>query len=330
MHVQINPRTAKKTQELLLENGIIPTITGKADIYFSAASKSITPLKDAISRKDCKYYMQIPGILFIAKKEWLWMSMLEKFGRRHTLEILPETYVLRLESDRKALLELSTSNPDEVFIAKGRMQKRKSIELITAKDIGQVINRDRHLVVQRIIKCTSILDEQIFHIRFYTLFTVKNNVLTGHILEQGKLVYSSNSKEIITDNNIVPGINLPKTTEDLFRSEPSLDQTEFWRAVSSFISDLTKSIQHRIINDKLNPNTPFAQLLGVDIILNELNQPRLLEVNIRPEMYSNVEADNNWKKAVFKDWVTYFLLEEYEASLPWIKAIEIKLSHETL
>ena len=74
------------------------------------------------------------------------------------------------------------------------------------------------------------------------------------------------------------------------------------------------------INDqKLIEGKSFCQLFGIDLILDQNHQLKLLEINIRPQIKSKNNRDKSFKNSVFRDCTNHFLLKRDKQTIEWLE-----------
>ena len=317
MIISLKNKLSKQLYHLFQLNGLDPVIDGDSDVFFSFGKKSTQVLYKQIAEEKFKFFSKLPATEFLARKNSLWMSMVNAFGRQVTLEVLPKTYVTSSVGDRKRLESAVNCNGNEQYIVKGRKQKREGLKIVHSKEALKYFDDNDYIVIQEITPCSKLLDNQVFHIRIYFLLDYSNDVLKTYIVEQGKIIYSSNENEIITDNKIEPPSHLPIFTDDFFTFQNVVKENDFWTTITNYTNALTESIKDRIFSTEHSPDQKFTQLMGVDIILDENNKPKILECNAGPELLPKSPKDKELKEGVFHDWMKSFLLNQEPAKLDW-------------
>lgn len=285
---------------------------GANGIYYASGKGSHKVLLNKL-HEPFMYYSQIPGTEFLVDKRWLWINHIKKFQRDKTLKNLPLTWVLDHSPDLHSFKHYFQQRPFHWFILKSNKQKRKGIKLLTGNQLCSASFED-YKVAQPLLSLSKSFTIRPFHLRFYFLLQLNKNQLTGFLLEEAKVLYGE-SNDLITNNSIESFGEEPDFLSELDNSRQKLIMEE----AKSIIKDCIESMRHKMEVGKISETKSFAQLFGVDFILNEEEKLRLLEFNFRPSLLGKFEKDTQLKNHIIHDHFKHFLLNETPATLKWNK-----------
>ena len=294
------------------------TISKQAkDIILPIGKNANKDLELYINSPEIKYSLQFPDVYLLAIKTELWMNMLNFWGLQKTLKYLPQTYILNTKKDENNLSMLSFSS-NKKFIAKGNKQRRQSIKIIEAHEIQDLLNSKKYRLIQEIIDSRNIINERAFNIRMFLIFTYSDSKFKSYVSSNGKLIYSNDSENMISQTEFYDE-NLPLLLFDVFSDKYDINRKSFYTQLKNICKAVSKMYEARINNKKLIRGKSFCQLFGIDLILDQNHQLKLLEINNRPQIKSNNNRDKSFKKAVFRDYINHFLLKRDKQTSGWLE-----------
>lgn len=271
-----------------------------------------------IRSPEIKYSLQFPDVYLLAKKTDLWFNMLNFWGLEKTLKYLPLTYILNAKNDESILHALSI-NSNKKFIAKGNKQRRQTIKIIDAHEIHDLVTKNNEFrLIQEIIDSRNIINEKAFNIRMFLNFTYSEGRFKSYISSNGKLIYSNNSENMISQTDFYDE-SLPLLLYDIFSDKFNINRNRFYSELKDICSAVSEMYESRINNQKLVEGKSYCQLFGIDLILDQDRQLKLLEINNRPQIKSNNYRDQSFKNSVFKDCINHFLLQKDKPTIEWIE-----------
>jgi hypothetical protein len=294
------------------------------DIYYLAGKGAEKRLVQHISQRAFKYYTQVPGTIHLGIKHLLWVALAVKIGKEKAMNILPETFLLNVEKDRKALALLVLNNPNLKLILKSNQHKRKGLKVVKGNQWEQTDAEDKFIIAQPVMPTTKKFTERPFHIRSYIVITLFDGELTLWLCPQGKLIYGEVG-EIITNNQIKPEKGLPLFIDELHEIEHGINDLQLLTQLEHKMNMLVFSIVKKVFQHAVPAKDKFAQLLGVDSIILPSNEIRIIEFNFGPELEGLSEKDSVLKKALLKDLMEHFLINKSPAQLMWKMAGKWKM-----
>jgi len=246
----------------------------------------------------------------IASKSMLWQNLVKKYGRVEASKMSPVSYVL-YDKDDKELFK-KEYDPNKIYIMKKNIQRQEG--LMITKDKNEILNgfSNNYVVVQELLQDPYIIRGRKTNMRFYVLVVCQNNSLNAYVHQEGFMYYTrmpfeKNSQK--DGNNITTGyierwiyhIN-PLTHNDFKQYLDTHNQNS--KIVYNRIYDLIR----KVINacDKLCKDGPLKeyitfQLFGVDIALDDKLYPKIMEVNVGPNLATHDERDSDVKHKVVRD-----------------------------
>lgn len=289
------------------------------DLYLPNNYTFVEDELKSLTTKNNNYIFALDGCDLLAGKNNIWELLEKTYGRKITIKLMPETWIL----DNKAHIELIKNNyvKNKIYILKKNIQRKNGILL--TNDYNEIIkNIDSDFIVaQNYIKNTLLINNRKLNIRVYLLVINKNNKIHSYLYKNGKCIYTNKDykysldmEENITslnlDNNIY-NIN-PLTLFELhdYLKNKNIDYNTIFNKICLNIKYLHHSYKNKIGTlNKFKNNTSF-QLFGLDYIITSNLDVLLLEINKGPSMSSINSKDYNLKYKLFQDmFETVGLLE---------------------
>lgn len=312
--------TPKKLSQAYIEifESLGFTISNQAkDIILPFGENSSKDLELYIKSPEIKYSLQFPDVYLLALKTELWMNMLNFWGLQKTLKYLPQAYMLNTKKDETTLNMLS-SKSNKKFIAKGNKQRRQTIKIIDAYEIQDLINSKEFKLIQEIIDSRNIINERAFNIRMFLIFTYSDSKFKSYVSSNGKLIYSNDSENMISQTEFYDE-SLPLLLFDIFSDKFSINRKKFYSQLKDLCRAVSEMYEAKINEKKLIEGKSFCQLFGIDLILDQNHQLKLLEINNRPQIKSNNNRDKSFKNSVFRDCTNHFLLKRDKPTIEWLE-----------
>lgn len=282
----------------------------RADLYYPSGKGSNKNLIKAIERDSSKMFCQVPGLEYLAGKSQLWVKNYLRLGRERTLQFLPRTYILKSATDFNSFQSKCDAYPFSLFILKGNRQKRKSIRVISGKDL-RGLDLSEYVIGQEAVTSNKSLSDQAFHIRAYLLVSMNQNEIQFFLYDEGKCIYAENGG-LISSNEV----NVPKgLPEKLSQFDKGL--------LDSIDGQLLECL--KIIKDTIVPvikeKTPVSvvahQILGFDFMIDPNFKIKILEFNFRPELDHRISEIDAFKADIKKEY--FELFDGKELSNNWIQ-----------
>ena len=315
--VLCDPMVSRNYRKHFRRLGFVPFERGVPDIYLPAGRGGVNRMREAIEKDLAEHYMQVPEARSVSAKDLFWRSMVECHGTQKVLDYLPPTYLIDSPEDVQRLRERITDQPD-LMIAKGRKQRRRSLRLFVADQLEEILTDESFVVVQEMIDTRGIIGEEPFNIRTYFMLTLKEGVLEGAFVPEGKIIYSPCASEWITDQKVRPK-GKPALLSDIVDNPTySLDRDQFTTQATCMFRSVMDCLKQQLGDQCQAWNKlACAQLFGVDLVLNRAGQLRMLEFNFSPDMKIHHSFEKKLKQNLFHDWVCHFAMGDAPQKLSW-------------
>jgi hypothetical protein len=262
-----------------------------------------------INNVNNKLLFGVHGCDLIVSKNNIWKLLENKYGRNEAINIMPETYILSNKNHMEMFKK--TYNPNNVYIMKKNIQRKKGLLLTSNYNLITNNDDDKFRIVQKYMKNTFMINKRKLNLRIYLLIVVKNNKLTSYYYKNGKCIYTNkdynNSLELeenITSLNMDVSI-YKKNPFDLFELCKYLGNDKYLILLNNLKNNLKKLENcYKNILLKLNinnNNNTYFQLFGLDYIFSKELDVYLLELNKGPDMSSKNDKDYILKSRVYED-----------------------------
>ena len=262
-----------------------------------------------INNVNNKLLFGVHGCDLIVSKNNIWKLLENKYGRNEAINIMPETYILSNKNHMEMFKK--TYNPNNVYIMKKNIQRKKGLLLTSNYNLITNNDDDKFRIVQKYMKNTFMINKRKLNLRIYLLIVVKNNKLTSYYYKNGKCIYTNkdynNSLELeenITSLNMDVSI-YKKNPFDLFELCKYLGNDKYLILLNNLKNNLKKLENcYKNIILKLNinnNNNTYFQLFGLDYIFSKELDVYLLELNKGPDMSSKNDKDYILKSRVYED-----------------------------
>jgi tubulin polyglutamylase TTLL9 len=264
----------------------------------------------------------------IVAKDYLWKNLIDYYGLKYCLNIMPMTYLLNNNND---LTKLENDfNKNNIYILKKNIQRQEGLKI--SNNLSEIINnKNEYVIVQELLQDPYLINGRKINLRVYVLVVCYKNNYTVYVYNDGFMYYTKElfkAKSLDFNSNITTGyiarwiydVN-PLTHTDfkkyldnsnrlLISSEKNLKNnnvilsTHVFNNIYKLITDVFtafyKKIGNSSINDKLYNVTSF-QLFGVDVAIDTNLNAKIIEVNKGPDLNSKDERDGKLKIQLIKD-----------------------------
>jgi len=259
----------------------------------------------------------------IASKSNLWKNLVKTYGRTNAKIMSPNSYILYDNND----LDLFTKEYDsnKIYIMKKNIQRQEGLKITNNKD--EILNgfNNKYVIVQELLQDPYLINNRKINMRFYVLLVCQNNEIDTYVHKEGFMYYTK--KEFVKnsldfDVNITTGyiersvydsnplthndfkkyldnINrkLSDSEKELLENNKIISHVIFNR-IYSLISNVIYSINDSVC--KGSKNISF-QLFGFDIAVSDTLYPKIMEVNVGPNLDSHDKRDSEIKHLVIRD-----------------------------
>jgi hypothetical protein len=288
------------------------------NIYFPCLYDDIDDEIENIKiKKDVKYFM-IDNCDRLAAKESLWNIVSNRYTKEETLKLMPQTYVLYDEADRKKLFTHFDDN--KLYILKKNIQRQNGILILN--DITNILSVDRtYVVAQELLQNPYLIDRRKINLRVYVLIICDKSNINISMYNDGFMYYTEDYYEPNTTDlkkNITTGyidryiyeinplthndfkIYLDKNREitqneiDIRMKGNKLSEYAFTNIRNMLSKVFSCFVNQVYLNPKMQNNMCF-QLFGVDVALDDKLDAKIMEINKGPDLGSKDKRDSEIK-----------------------------------
>ena len=326
--------TLGDTLKKVLDANEIQKVSSDGKVHFVCGYDEIDTEINKINPKPDQRIHIIHNADYISAKDYLWNQMVINSGLERAKTMMPNTYILSNDNDRKRLL--NEYKKGSIYIMKKNIQRQEGLKITDSLD--EILHApSSYVVVQELlqnpytinVKKDGILQgERKTNMRFYILVVCKNDNMDVYVYNDGFMYYA---KENWEKNNKNSGPNVttgyidrwiydknPLTQEDfrkylddptrtLSSSEKNIKQqglklsTVIFGRIYNLLHDVLMSSIGKVCNgDKLRNNVSF-QLFGADIAINDQLWPQIMELNKGPDLGAKDDRDGILKRKCTKD-----------------------------
>ncbi|QKF93836.1 tubulin-tyrosine ligase/tubulin polyglutamylase [Fadolivirus algeromassiliense] len=262
----------------------------------------------------------------IASKSNLWKNLVKKYGREKARDMSPISYVLYDESDKK-LFE-TEYNENTLYIMKKNIQRQEGLKISNDKE--EILNgyKDNYVIAQELLQDPYLIRGRKTNMRFYVLLVCQNNEISAYVHKEGFMYYTKmpfikGSKTF--GNNITTGYierwiyhvnplthtdfrtylddnkrDMTDIEKDTIKNGGKLSEIVFNR-INLLITNIVNAISFAVCQDSHIKNYITFQLFGVDIAVDNRLEPKVMEVNIGPNLATHDKRDSDVKHMVVRD-----------------------------
>lgn len=262
----------------------------------------------------------------LASKSDLWKNLVKKYGRNEALKLSPNSYVLYDSKDKD--LFKKEYDPNKLYIMKKNIQRQEGIKI--SSDMHEILNgySDNYVVAQELLQDPYLVRGRKTNMRFYLLLVCQNNEVDAYVHNNGFMYYTK--KEFIKESpdfasNITTGYierwiykvnplthqdfkkylddhnrNLLLAEKELVKNKEQISKVVFDR-IYDLLLKVVKAVDHTVCNGGGLENNLTFQLFGVDIAVDDELKPKIIEVNIGPNLGTHDDRDSEVKHNVVRD-----------------------------
>ena len=271
----------------------------------------------------------IPGCDILASKDTLWHQLEKTYTRMHASRIMPETYITASASDMN--LFVSNYTHGTTYILKKNIQRKRGIIILNnLADILNTVHRDpRYVIIQHYISNPFLINNRKLNIRLYVAVVCKPDTKPkGYLHPLGKCIYTNqdyqsnditNLERHLTSLNLDVGIysSLPYNLQQLEKLLTTQKYSTVWDKIVKKLGMVMQAVKAGICQDvkgKVN-----FQLFGVDVMLDDMLEPWILEFNKGPDMTYKMAMDKEIKEKVYED--LFAMIDDDVNSRRWIELL---------
>ena len=249
----------------------------------------------------------ISGCDKIVSKNNIWKILVNKYGRKESSYIMPETFITIDNVFRNQY------NSNDIYILKKNLQRKQGLYL--TRNYKQITNsfRNGFKIVQKYYSNPLLVNQRKINLRIYLLITCYQKKMKGWIHNLGKCLYTNKD---YTNNNLdfethITSVNLdiniydnnPFTLEQLkhYLVKKGYNPNILFKTIESHLFKMLSAVEPYLGKlDNIKNNQSF-QLFGIDFFVTENLYPYLLEINKGPDMIPKNTIDKALKTIVLED-----------------------------
>lgn len=317
---------SKTLENVLNENKIFKDSANGWQIYFPCSYDEIEKEIDQMPVKNNAKYFIIDNVDTMTAKEWLWKNVVNHHGIEKAKTMIPNGYILYSSDDINRFNNEYDS--EKLYILKKNIQRQEGLKISNNK--SEIMNgfKSNFVIAQELLQNPYIIDGRKTNMRFYVLVVCNSGNISVYVFNDGFMYYTKvpfRKNDPSIDVNVTTGyidrdvykVN-PLTHEDLrnYLDDPNrnLNHIEFnirkqGLKISQIyfdrINELLRNVFLSFVGNicvlkKFNNNVIF-QLFGVDIAVNDMLQPMVMEINKGPDMGAKDTRDSELKHNVIRD-----------------------------
>ncbi len=262
----------------------------------------------------------------MASKSDLWKNLVKKHGRTESMKMAPTSYVLYDDVDMNLFKKEYDKN--KIYIMKKNIQRQEGLKI--TNDINEILKgkNDDYVVVQELLSDPYLIRGRKTNMRFYLLLVCQNGEVNAYVHNDGfmyytKVPFKKNSKEYapnITTGYIERWIykvnplthqdfrnylddhnrELTNAERELIENNQKISEVVFNR-INELLVKVVEAVDYKLCKgSQLEKNITF-QLFGVDIAVDNTLHPKIMEINIGPNLNTHDGRDSEIKHKVVRD-----------------------------
>lgn len=253
----------------------------------------------------------ISGSDNIASKNNLWKILRDYYGVTEASEIMPITYILQDSEDMLSFNKTYSNN--KTYILKKNIQRKEGLKLVKG-NIKEILDskKEDYKIVQEYIKNPFLVNGYKLNIRLFMLIVCNGNHKRIYVHKSGKCLYTlkkykanmdfhSNITSYNADKNIYNSNPLSLEQLRMYLIQNKHNDIQVFESIRSIMSKLATAIKNHVCNKACLNNVTAFQLFGVDVILDDKMNPKVLEINKGPNMRYVNKEDMELKENVYED-----------------------------
>lgn len=262
----------------------------------------------------------------MSSKSHLWKNLVEAYGRKKAQTISPLSYVLNDTNDMKLFGQEYDKN--KIYIMKKNIQRQEGLKITNDKNVILNGSKENYVVVQELLQDPYIIKGRKTNMRFYVLLICQNNEISAYIHNDGFIYYTKmpfQKQSLKWGHNITTGyierwiyhINplthndfrnylddnnrkLSSEEQKIINSNQQISKIVFAR-INDLIREVIYSMETKLCQGSQLQNYITFQLFGFDIALDENLYPKIMEVNVGPNLKTHDKRDGEIKHRVVRD-----------------------------
>ena len=269
----------------------------KADILFTNKHDDFFKLESIRHFEKCKYIYGLRSVNLFASKSSLPMIV--------SPTILPKTWILENKSQKNDLLRnFSRDKPTKHLLLKSNVQRQTGLKMV--QDINDVINHEKYVVCQEILKNPLLINERKIDIRIYVLIICDSFKASMYIFNNGFIYYTNNkysSDDISTDTVISSGYidrkiynENPLTLQNLYQHIGNQNASTLRKNINHCFSNVLHSYYPHLKKNDIDDGVNRFIILGADISPDVSYDVKLLEMNKGPDLKAKDDRDKEVKE----------------------------------
>lgn len=276
------------------------------EIYFPKNNKE---LKSIVPKDRTQKFAKLNNTYLFTIKKNIWLSLLNKFGRKKAAMITPESYIFPYDKE----LFKRKYHPGKTYVLKKEVHRQE----------GVVITRNKHLIMNHAERGYSLVQEYInnsflyygykINLRVYLLITCHQSRIRYYMYNDGIVSYTKNM-----DNN---QDNFDTVVASFYSSKGKYDEgypiiiselrpkllelgVDFKRIsfkMENILKILINAVDAKVCHlNSMKMNLNF-EYFGVDFLLTKDLNPMMMEINMGPGMTPYNERDTRMRYKLMGD-----------------------------
>ena len=259
-----------------------------------------------------KYVFGISGSDNIASKNNLWKIIKNHYGFEEACKIMPTTHLLYNKQDMEDFKK--TYDKTKIYILKKNLQRKLGLKLVQ-NDLPTILKsvKDKYKVVQEYLEKPLLINGYKLNLRVYLIVVCSNKSKQLYLHKTGKCLYTI--QKYNTDTlNFDTNITSYKQDKNIYNKNPLtyeqlltyLEKNNYnVKKADTNVKDVMKktsdAIKSHLCNRKKLNSVVTFQLFGVDILLDDNLNAKLLEINKGPNMIPINSDDVLLKSTIYND-----------------------------
>lgn len=317
----------KTVKNVIDKNDFNATSNDNWNMYFPCTYNNIgKEISDIKLNSENKRIFIIDNADQLSSKNGIWKNMVSKFGRDKACLLMPKTYILHDKKDTDLLIK--EFKPNNLYILKKNIQRQEGLKITNDLYYMLEAKKKGYVIAQDLLQNPYKIDGRKTNMRLYLLIICNKGEIGAYVHKDGfmyytKVPFKKNSLE--PDDNITTGYidrevyeRNPLTLMDFRQYLDTNDRTyskieQKYLAKNMKLSDLVFGRIHYLIklsvesikpvicqNNKLTNHITY-QLFGMDVALNDMLIPQIIEVNKGPDLGAKDGRDSDVKHKVVED-----------------------------
>ena len=262
-------------------------------------------------------YFLIDNTDLMVGKEFLYQIVLNKYGKKKTLTLMPNSWILTDNKDYDRFLDEFDAN--KIYIMKKNIQRQNGLKITNnLNDIIKSKKKDEEenypfVIIQELLQNPYTIRGRKINLRIYVLVVRNQNKSNLYVYSDGFMYYTA---ELFKKNSIDDKVNITTGYIDrkVYEENPLthndfkayLDSDRQYTQIEKKLIDSNKNISEYVFNNIYNLITDIfsvffekicngKKLFGCDIAVDDNLQANIMEINKGPDLGAKDTRDSELK-----------------------------------